>query len=156
MKTLLLSTLVVLFLQSSCISQEKSSQRKYSKINETVKMQAFFLENNVEMGDTIVMRVRITNNGDSAEIIYKDAVLAIYKQSHDAFGESLNVLKWANTLLHDKILLKGETLVFDVSVPIEFPVFYKGKTKEIYLKYIVSHGNIIDQIECQLEEINVL
>lgn len=156
MKTLLLSTLVLLFLQSSCISQEEGSKRQYSKINETVKMQASFLKDNVEMGDTVIMRVQITNIGDSSEIIYKDAVLAIYKQSHDAFGESLNVLKWANTLLHDKILLKGETLVFDVSVPIEFPVFYKGKTKEIYLKYIVSHGNIIDQIECPLEGVDVL
>ncbi len=156
MKMLLLS-LVLLLLQSSCIAQEESYKRERSNIHKSIEMQAFFQKENPAMGDTVILQVHITNIGDSAIMVYKDAVLAIERHAHpNAFGESMNILKEPGTLLQDKELQGDEALIFEVPVPIESPVFYKGKLKGLFFNYIKPHDKTIDLLECPLEEIIVL
>ena len=157
MNKLLLSLLLGLsLLQSSCIAQEESHKRERSNFHELVKMQAFFQKENLSMGDTVIMEVHITNISDTTVVIYKNAVLAIERNAYPkAFGESMNILKEHGTLLQDKELLGCEVLVFELPVPIESPVFYKGKLKGLFFNYIKPHEKTIDLLECPLEEINV-
>lgn len=148
--------LAISLLQSSCIAQEGSPKRERSKLHELVKMQAFFQKENLSMGDTVIMEVHITNVSDNAVVIYKDAVLAIERHAYpDAFGESMNIIKDSGFLIQDKELLGGETLIFEILVPIESPVFYKGRLKGIFLNYIKPHDKTIDILECPIEEISV-
>lgn len=158
MNKLLLSLLLAIsLLQSSCIAQEESHKRERSNFHELVKMQAFFQKENLSMGDTVIMEVHITNISDTTVVIYKNAVLAIERNAYPkAFGESLNIIPLPKTLLQDNRIMRGEELMFEILVPIEAPVFYSGKLKGLFLKYIKPHNKKIDILECPLEEIIVL